>query len=237
MRSHAPSRSLAFAGLLALAALVAPRTAHAWPAKYATCSQGGCHVNVDADAVITTAVDGAAGTSGSTTPGGTFEIDYRFTNIAGNGVVGVLAALPSGWTIGVGTANSPAIAGWNSVWDVSGGETWDATLIATSNVYANAPDGYTLSFDNTSWDAGNRNSAWDDGSAGDLDGTANNMGMDFTVSVPGGATPGSYEVWVLGVGHEGNKAHKAQMISVTVGAGGDSVTLGAGTDPAAAPSV
>ena len=128
-------------------------------------------------------------------------------------------AIPTGWTIARGTANSPALTGWSSTWDATGGVTsgWNTTY-STSAEFPNSPVGYAVDFTGTSWDNGTRNAAFDDGSAGDLDGVANKMGGDARITVPAGTAPGTYYITVLGIGHDsGNgKAHVEQTITITV---------------------
>ncbi|QXE90538.1 Ig-like domain-containing protein [Geomonas subterranea] len=202
--------------------------ANAWPTKYGSCSNSGCHVQIDPDATITTAINGVVGTSVTVAAGGTFEVDWKFTNVtnaAGGQVgVGVEINLPTGWGLAKGTVNSPAIPGWNAVWDAADGVPagW-----ATANSYSAAvqypasPVGYTINYDTTAWDTGTRNAAYDNATAGkDLDGIADNMGADAIVTVPAGTAAGSYQVAVLGVGHDSAKSHVEQIITVTVTSGG-----------------
>ena len=214
-------------GVLMTAWCLAPRPAHAWPTKYSSCI--GCHGAVDATSAIAAAVNGAAVTAVSVAPGGSFEVDWRVTGATGApGQVGIgmEIALPAGWTVAKGTPNAPAIAGWNTVWDVAGGAT--GTGWGTANKFSEAaalpasPDAYTINYDATPWDTGIRNAAFDNASAGDRDGTADDMGADAVVTVPAGTAPGSYTVVVLGVGHEGStKSYVKQNITVTVGSGSD----------------
>ena len=205
-----------------------PENANAWPTKYASCSGSGCHVLADPNATIATALNGAAGTSVTVAPGGTFEIDWKVNNVtnaaAGQVGVGLEIDLPTGWTLAKGTANSPAITGWNSVWDAADGVPagWaTASSYSTASEFPSSPVGYTINFNGTAWDTGTRNAAYDNASAGDLDGIADNMGTDAQVTVPAGATPGTYTVVVLGVGHDSAKSHVKQALTVTVSGGGD----------------
>uniref|UniRef100_C6E631 Filamentous hemeagglutinin outer membrane protein n=1 Tax=Geobacter sp. (strain M21) TaxID=443144 RepID=C6E631_GEOSM len=206
-----------------------PDTAYAWPTKYTSCSS--CHAQVDPNATITAAINGAVGTSVTVAPGGSFEVDWKVTNVtnaAGGQVgVGVEIDLPTGWGLAKGTVNAPGIPGWTSVWDAASGVPagWaTANSYSTSAEFPNSPVGYTINYDSTAWDTGSRNAAYDNATAGkDLDGIADNMGTDAIVTVPAGATPGTYTMVVMGVGHDSAKSYVAQAITVTVsGAGGDS---------------
>jgi hypothetical protein len=153
--------------------------------------------------------------------GGTFELDWTFTSMANGYGVGVEVAVPTGWTVARGTSNTPTVTGgWNSAWDQTDGVTagWGVGPYDTSGEFAGSPQGYSITYAGTSWDTGNRDSAYDDGSAGkDLDGTANKMGVDARITVPAGTVPGTYTVVVLGIGHDASrKAHDEQAITVTV---------------------
>jgi hypothetical protein len=221
--------------LLAIICLALPQQALAWPGKTTSCTS--CHTAADTtNATITTAIDGVVGTSVTVAPGGQFEIDWRFTNMTPSGeTVGIQIAYPAGWTVAAGTANSPAIPGWNSVWDIAGSNgagtsdyfapggkvPWD-----TSNQYPNSPQGNSIDFTNGGWGPGGNTGAYDDVTNNPgLDGVANDMGADALVTVPGGATPGAYQVIVQGIGHvdgSSTKGHITQIISVTVSSGGDS---------------
>ena len=205
-----------------------PQYANAWPTKYASCMGSGCHVLVDTSATIVTAINGTVGTSVSVAAGGSFEVDWKVTNATGAGQagIGMEIALPTGWTVNKGTANAPAISGWNSVWDAADGATgtgWaTANMFTVATEFAASPDGYTINYNATPWDTGTRNAAYDNATAGDLDGIADNMGTDAIVTVPAGAAPGTYSVVVLGVGHDpSTKSHVKQTLTVTVTGGAD----------------
>ena len=214
------------AGFLATSYFV-PRHANAWPTKYSSCVA--CHTLVDPTATMVTAVNGALGSAVSVAAGGSFEVDWKVTGATGApGQVGLgmQVALPTGWTVNKGTLNAPAITGWNSVWDAAGGAT--GTGWATANMYTvatefpSSPNGYTINYNATPWDTGTRNAAYDNASAGDLDGIADNHGADAIVTVPAGAAPGTYSVLVQAVGHEGStKSYVTQTITVTVTGGAD----------------
>ncbi|QXE90541.1 Ig-like domain-containing protein [Geomonas subterranea] len=224
-----------------------PNDASAWPTKYGSCSGSGCHVLADPNATITTAINGAVGTSVTVPAGGSFEVDWKVTNVtnvAGGQVgVGVEINLPTGWGLAKGTVNSPAIPGWNSVWDAADGVAagWaTASSYSTASEFPNSPVGYTINYNGTAWDTGTRNAAYDTGAAGlDLDGTAETMGTDAVVTVPAGTANGTYTIVVMGVGHDSSKAHVEQAITVTVAGGADTtkpvVSAGfAATTPATA---
>jgi hypothetical protein len=216
---------------LMLGLLGVPRNVQAWPSKYTSCSS--CHTATEPTATISAALNAVAGNSVAVAPGTTFEIDWIVGNISGSGVLGLEIALPTGWTLASGTANSPALAGWNAVWDAASGTGWQTTNgYSTATQFAASPQGYTINFDTTGWDTGNRNAAYDDASAGDLDGTASTMGTDARVSVPVGTAGGIYTLQVTGVGHivGGTKGYVTQAITVTVIAAGDA------TPPVEAPA-
>ncbi|WP_236019029.1 Ig-like domain-containing protein [Geomonas propionica] len=200
--------------------------ANAWPTKYTSCSASGCHVQIDPDATITTAINGVVGTAVTVAAGGAFEVDWKVTNVtnaASNVGVGVEINLPTGWTLAKGTVNSPAIPGWNAVWDAADGVAagWaTANSYSASGEYPSSPVGYTINYDTSAWDTGTRNAAYDNATAKDLDGIADNMGTDAIVTVPAGTAAGTYTVVVLGVGHDSAKSHVEQAITVTVTSGG-----------------
>ncbi|TLM65614.1 MAG: filamentous hemagglutinin [Deltaproteobacteria bacterium] len=201
-----------------------PGTALAWPTKYTSCSS--CHNGTEATATVSVALNGVAGTTITVAPGATFEIDWIVRNISGSGRMGMELAVPTGWTVATGTANAPALAGWNNVWNLTAGEFWWATSYSTAAEFPSSPVGYTINFDGPSWDSGTRNAAMDDATAMDLDGTANTMGTDARITVPAGAANGSYTIQLTGVGHNagGAKAYKTQAITVTVSSGGGDST-------------
>jgi hypothetical protein len=210
--------------LLVCIGLLLPSLALAWPAKFTSCSS--CHSASEPTANIDVAINAVQTTSVTVAPGGSFEIDYIVRNIAGSGVLGLEVALPTGWTVGTGTVNSPALTGWSSAWDgVSGVPAgWaTASMYSTATEFPNSPDGYTINFDATGWDSGNRNAAFDNATAADLDGVANTMGTDALITVPGGAADGPYSIQVTGAGHNvgGTKGFVTQTITVTVSSGPD----------------
>ncbi|TLM65615.1 MAG: fibronectin type III domain-containing protein [Deltaproteobacteria bacterium] len=209
----------------ALLLFLAAGAALAWPTKYTSCSS--CHNGAEPTATVSVALNGVAGTTITVAPGATFEIDWIVRNISGSGRMGMELAVPTGWTVATGTANAPALAGWNNVWNLTAGEFWWATSYSTAAEFPSSPVGYTINFDGPSWDSGTRNAAMDDATAMDLDGTANTMGTDARITVPAGAANGTYTIQVTGVGHAaggGAKSYKTQAITVTVSSGGGDTT-------------
>jgi len=205
--------------------------AQAWVAKAKSCSSASCHGNTDPGVAINVSVNGSPGTAVTVAPGGTFEVDWTFTNLANSYGVNPEIAVPTGWTVAAGTANSPTVnGGWNTVWDAADGVSWN-TSYSTTDEFAGSPVGYSISYGGTPWDK-NRNSAFDDASAttpGDRDRTAEKMGTDARITVPAGTTPGTYTVMVLGIGHvAAGRAHVEQAITVTVSSG-ISQTIAVGT--------
>lgn len=216
--------------LLALALFVAPRPAQAWPGKTTSCTS--CHTAVETIGTIVTAVDGVVATTATVAPGGSFEIDWKFTGLTPAGeTIGIQIAVPntpSAWTVAAGTVNSPAIAGWSAAWDAAGGVGYMAAGAKvpwdTSAQYPNSPISWSVDHANSAWGNGGNTGAVDDASAKDLDGIANTMGNDARITVPVGTTNGSYQVVVFGVGHSGGgttKGYIAQTITVTISGGGD----------------
>jgi hypothetical protein len=218
--------------MVTFAVMLLPERVNAWPTKFTDCAS--CHTTVDATATISTAIDGVVGTSVTVAPGGSFEVDFRFTNAtnaAGAYNVGLEIMVPDNtWTIASGTANSPAIAGWNTVWDAADGHAWATGSGFAVGTFAGTLYGYTIDYGGSAWDGdgtggGKTRNPAEDGAANggtDLDGTADTMGADAIVNVPAGATPGVYTVYVLGVGHEGSsKSNVSQAITVTVSGGAD----------------
>ncbi|MFA4917586.1 MAG: MBG domain-containing protein, partial [Syntrophales bacterium] len=203
--------------------------AQAWPHKYASCSSSACHgaaATATPAAVINVAINGNSGTTITAAPGATFEVDWMFTNMkysTNYTGTGVEVAVPTGWTVTSGTANSPALTGWSSAWEAADGVGWaTGSSYSTATEFPNSPVGYTINYSGSLWDNGSRNSALDDASAGDLDGVANKMGADARITIPAGTTPGTYTIVVSGVGHNesNSKAHIEQAITVTVASGG-----------------
>jgi len=222
-----------------------PDRAQAWPGKTTSCTS--CHATADTtNAVITTAINGVVGTSVTVSPGGSFEVDARFTNMTPSGeTVGMQIAVPgpncpaapvvpTDWGIAAGTANSPAIPGWNSVWDIAGSNgagtsdyfapggkvPWDP-----SGEFPNTSAANSIDYTNGGWGPGGNTAAYDDVTNNPgLDGVANDMGFDAIISVPADTPVGTYDVVVSGIGHVdggSTKGHITQVITVTVSAGGD----------------
>jgi hypothetical protein len=202
--------------------LLLPMEAYAHPGKEASCTA--CHTLVDPDASISVFIDNVATTSIEVPNDGTasFEIDYFFSNItdtANYEGVGVHISVPSGWGMAAGN-NVFSPPGWNTVWDFADGVGW-SPVFDTGAEFPDEPDGYTVNFETSPWDTGNRDSACDNGgscsSGTDQDGTIDTMGSDAIVSIPLGTPGGSYTVRVLGIGHHNDvKAHGEDLITVTV---------------------
>jgi predicted CxxxxCH...CXXCH cytochrome family protein len=198
-----------------------PHSAIAFVSKNSSCSASSCHGATISGATITTGINGSPATAITAAAGTTFEIDYIFTGVANGSGVGVEVAVPSGWTVAKGTANTTGLTGWSTAWNLSDGVSAWTGGYSTSAEYPNSPVGYSLDYSGTSWDTGSRNSAYDDASAGDLDGTANRMGTDVRITIPAGTPGGTYQVVVLGVGHDTQaKGHIEQVITVTVPSAG-----------------
>ncbi|MDF1564931.1 MAG: hypothetical protein P1V51_17950, partial [Deltaproteobacteria bacterium] len=230
------------AALLAALFLLLPREATAWPSKYTTCTS--CHATAGTGVTLTTAIDGTIGTSVTVPPGGSFEIDFRTQNMSEDTFIAFEIGVPTGWTVGVGTANSPSITGWNTAWDAAGGAGWygaknqSSTPYSMATQFPNSPDGRVSMYDLTTWSNNGRGAACDNYNVSTLctegtdhDGIYNTMGVDAIVTVPGGATPGAFTVVMNAVGHNSaSKAYATQTISVTVAAG-NMTTLSDGTNP------
>jgi len=207
--------------------------AQAFVSKGTSCSATTCHGASEATATISVALNGTQGTAITVSPGSTFEVDWLYTNLRNTTKydgTNPEIAIPTGWTVTRGTSNSPSLSGWSNTWDQTCGVIagWN-TSYSTSGEFPNSPLGYAIDYNGTAWDNGNRDAAFDNGSAGDLDGVANKMGADARITVPAGATPGTYTVMVLGIGHNSSdtKAHIEQAITVTVSSGiSQTITVG-----------
>jgi hypothetical protein len=203
------------------------------------------HTSPTGTGLMDIAVDGIVTTSATLTNDGvdTIEIDFKFYNMA-NGTPardskGVLIGLPTGqpFTLANGTVNSPAITGWNSVWDAAAGVGWDAAFQTNSpaNCGVDSHDCYKINFGGSAWDhdgggGGNDNTFCDIGGTAcntglsDLDGVADTMGFDAVISTT--AAPGPYTIYLYGIGHNdgGTKGYIVGVVNVTV-------TGGANTPP------
>ncbi|MDF1565967.1 MAG: hypothetical protein P1V51_23230, partial [Deltaproteobacteria bacterium] len=245
MNKRTPTLLTIAACALAVVFSLLPREAVAWPTKYTSCTS--CHTTAGTGVTLTTAIDGTLGTSVTVAPGGSFEIDFRAQNMAQDTFIAFELGVPTGWTVGVGTANSPAISAWNSVWDAAGGAGWygaknqSSTPYSMATQFPNSPDGRVSMYDLTTWSNNGRGAACDNYNVSTLctegtdhDGLYATMGVDAIVNVPGGATPGAFTVVLNAIGHNSaSKAYATQTISVTVSAG-DSTTLSDGTNPGSA---
>lgn len=234
--------------MVALIGLLLPGIALSQPNKKDTtmCSQ--CHNGgLDPGMTAHASLDGVEGTSFSVAPGATIEIDWVFKGMRGytptRGVVPYLG-LPAGWTPQLTTnTNNPTTVGgvaWSSFWDnpftqgtpsatptwqVSGAENGTVAGLVSTNMYKGL-------FVGSSWENGS-GSAFDDGSASDLDGVADVMGADVRLTVP--ASGGPWTVFVGGVGH-GTSVKAITYTAITISlVGGDSTPPVAGNDVAVAP--
>lgn len=212
-----------------------PETVTAQPNKSSGTTCGGCHNGaLSAGQTVSAAVNGVAGTSFTVAAGSTIEIDWIYKAMRGytptRGVTSIIG-LPAGWTIASTTNGSnPATLGgqaWVSAWDNAPNKagstlpTWQVTGAETGTV----PTGMTSTnvykhrFDGTAWMNGS-GSAFDDGSASDLDGVTNVMGADARITLP--ASGGPFTIYVGGVGHGASaKAMATAAITITLSGGGD----------------
>ncbi len=203
-----------------------------------SCLTTGCHATASASGAIYTAINGTVRTSATVRAGESFELDWVYTNMVNGGnpigiyrSSGPLLAVPTGWGVGNGTLNSPAFVtpAWKTQWDLGSGNVatppasgsnghWNSSF--TDAALPSGTTGYSIDFDISTWDNGTTNEALDDQSAGDADATLQTMGSDATISVPATAVPGTYSVYVYGVGHDGtasnSKSNVAQPLTLTV---------------------
>jgi hypothetical protein len=191
-----------------------------------SCMTSGCHAGTSTTGTIATAVNGTAGTSITVAAGSNFEVDWIYSILGSKSSVGPEIIVPSGWTVAAGTLNSPGLTNWDTTynsWDLANGVGWSQNCNATGDGYPNTTC-YSIDFINSVWDAGSRNTAYDNGSTtnpGDRDRVANQMGTDAIITVPAGTAPGTYSVTVEGIGHDGNsRTHVERVITVTVSSGG-----------------
>jgi hypothetical protein len=191
-----------------------------------------CHGAVHSTGTISVAVDGTETSSATLSNDGvdSIELDWMFegsTFTDNKEAVGVLIALPEGWYIESGTANSPSLTNWSSQWDnVDGGQSW----VFLTDSDGDCPVGhecYAIHFSGA-WDhdagvedmACNMGGTTCDGGSGgtDLDGVRNMFGTDAVVKTYAGTPAGNYSVEVYGIGHDGSSggAHVNQTVNVTV---------------------
>ncbi len=212
--------------LICSATFFVPSSADAWPTKFNSCTA--CHSTVDADANIYVAVDGIETSTVIVDAGNTVEIDWYFTNATEAPVygIGIQVVVPDNWTVSSGTSNFPSMAGWSTAWDATAGVGW--SMMYDTNSQFPGTDGATIDFGGSPWDTGtggrgSRNMACDEGpscSAGgtDLDGMMETMGADVQITVPSATAPGTYPVYVFGIGHDAGsgKTHVMQTIDIVV---------------------
>jgi len=180
-----------------------------------------CHstASTAGNTYLNTAINGVASTSVNVVSGNNFELDWIFAiNPQPCVGSGVMLDVPTGWTVASGTANSPALANWNSAWDQADGIGWNTgRTCVTTGASCN-----TIDYINSSWDSGGRDTAADAGTGNDGDGVANRMGADATITVPSGAAVGSYTVTAYAIGHDSGgcsstyRRYRAQNITVNV---------------------
>jgi protocatechuate 3,4-dioxygenase beta subunit len=213
-----------------------PQTAQAQPTKIGSKRCGQCHSGEPAaGSAAYFAVDGVEGASPTVAPGTTIEVDWIYTLLRGytptRGVVGHIG-LPAGWTIAATTnASNPATLNgqaWNTNWDNAssiGGATdpgWLTGVAETAGAWTFVSNNvFTQSFEGTAYENGS-GSAFDDGSAGDLDGVVDVMGADARITIPGGEADGAYTIYVAGIGHGLSiKSMTYAAVTINVSSGGD----------------
>jgi uncharacterized protein YmfQ (DUF2313 family) len=198
-----------------------------------------CHGTAHSSATINVAIDQVETTSASIDNDGvdSIEIDWMFEGASWTSnkeSVGVLLAVPTGWSVVNGTANSPSLTNWSSQWDnVDGGLSWTFLTDPTNDCPA-GHECYTVHF-TSPWDhdtagedmACNLGSSACETGLSDQDGVQSRMGTDAIVKTNPGVQAGAYTVLVYGIGYDGTgRAHKSQTINVTVN---DSGTVSAGS--------
>ena len=234
---------LTFISILLVAGIFSPKLASANPGKTTPCLN--CHTAENTGASIFVAVEGAEWNTASNYVLSSYtgsvldvEIDYVFkdnTNSAAGESIALWVATPSGWAITPGTVNSPTGtnfgANWHTAWDIatsnlSTTETYYTVATGDTSHYPSSPDSYSIYWNNitgSGWNVGKNKGAFDDASAGDLDGMAETMGTDFRITVPAGLTAGTtHQIVVHGIGHTSSntKAYVRTTLTLEIPSGG-----------------
>ncbi len=235
-------RWLAWPAALSITVWLVPNLAQAFPNKTVGTACGGCHnFTPDATQHLHVSIDGVDGaTTVTVAPGGSFEVDWCFEFMRGStttrGTAAYVGVPDSTWTAGptLNTNNPISVGGhtWNTAWDNATDKpgalytTWFDNGVGDGGGDPDLPpavgDTWRQRYDGTAWE-NNSGSAFDDGSANDLDGTADIHGSDARITVPASATPGAYTMWVAALGHNmsAKKTMTYGVITVTVSSGPD----------------
>jgi len=210
--------------------------ASAQPNKAPGTACNGCHnypadMGVGGTQEIFASINGVETASIAVSAGDTFEIDWVFEFMRGGTLSrGVCPAMgmPAGWVVAetTNTSNPSTIGGysWNTVWDGAGLGWIDngpAGDDADPDVFPASGNSWVRNFvGDANWENA-KGSAFDDGS--EPDGTADLMGGNARITVPGGTPDGTYYIYVAGVGHEpgGAKAMTWTTLTVIVSAAPD----------------
>ncbi len=221
--------------------VLSQREALAQPTKSTNCTASGCHVTASTTAtfawgtIYNATKNPASPTALTVSAGSSFEVEWIATNMTDSAhgntgmsfMIGLPTVTPTAWTISNGTTNNSGITGWNTIWDATAGHTWrTGTLLSVSN-WASSPNAYSIDWTNSNWDVASTAAAYDNGSTttpGDLDRTADKMGVDAVINVPADTPAGTYTITLAGIGHyyttKTNKCNKTQTLSITVTAAG-----------------
>jgi hypothetical protein len=217
--------------------MLLPGLAMAQPTKSPGTDCANCH-NVATDPAtqeIFVAINGVETNAVTVAPGDSFEVDYISEFMRGyastRGVAGYMGTEAT-WTITPTTnASNPATIGgyaWNTAWDNVTNQTSASFVGWQANGAGGAVDPDTIQpsgetwvarFDGTAYET-TKGAGVDDGTAADVDGTADLMGYDARITVPGGTGVGTYYVYVANIGHGAlaGKAMNWATITVTVAA-------------------
>ena len=178
----------------------------------------------------------------------TFDLDFIIremtqVNAAKDVSMRMMIGLPAAtWSVGATSTVRDTFGGaptWDANWEAM---PWDVgtTSADFSTWFPNSPIAREADAATSSWTANGR-AFYDNATANDLDGTAEEMGADVLITVPAGigsASPGTpYKLRILGVGHFRNAADKAAKghvsveitVNVVSGGGGDTTNPVVGT--------